>query len=353
MQVLAAAPKHFLGQSSRSRERDRRDARRMGSPEMKDIYDILREIRNRPEDEFAFATLVRAEGSSYRRPGARMLICGDGQTVGSLSGGCLEEEVALQAGDVLRTGRPALMSFDTRRRFGCAGHIDIFIERVGRAFLVELVSQMKARRSCRVITIFEGNRSELGSRIVEVGTIHQNRPDNSAQSPLRALIQEIHPPIQLLICGDGPDSAPLRSLGQLLGWLPVLIPDVNSIPIRPDEWTAAIVKSHNYGRDFAALRKVLPMNLRYVGLIGPRKRRDQLLNDLLDVGVPINSGFFAPAGVDVNAETPEEIALAIVSEIQRVFAGGSGESFRERKLPIHNSLPSEEGDDQTSTVQYL
>src|SRR5262249_2390279 len=91
---------------------------------------------------------------------------------------------------------------------------------------------------------------------------------------------------------------------------------------------------HNFGRDFVALARLLPLNLRYVGLIGPKKRRDELLNGLLEIGVSINAGFFAPAGVDLNAETPEEIALAIISEIQRVFAEGSGQSFGDRKLPI-------------------
>jgi xanthine/CO dehydrogenase XdhC/CoxF family maturation factor len=115
------------------------------------------------------------------------------------------------------------------------------------------------------------------------------------------------------------------------------------LSIEPDEWTAAIVKSHNYGRDFAALQELLPLDLRYVGLIGPRKRRNQLLGGLLDLGVTINAGFFAPAGLDLGAETPEEIALAIVSEIQRVFGTGSGDSLRGRKKPIHSvkeRLPS-------------
>ena len=137
----------------------------------------------------------------------------------------------------------------------------------------------------------------------------------------------------------GPESAPIRKLSQSLGWQPFEIVDPNSLSILPDEWTAAIVKSHKYGRDFAALQKLLPMNLRYVGLIGPRKRRDQLLNDLLDLGVTINAGFFAPAGLDLGAETPEEIALAIVSEIQRVFGSGSGFSLRDRKMSIH--IPTE------------
>jgi hypothetical protein len=93
----------------------------------------------------------------------------------------------------------------------------------------------------------------------------------------------------------------------------------------------------NYGRDFAALQRLLPLNLRYVGLIGARKRRDQLMNDLLDREIAVNADFFAPAGLDLGSETPEEIALAIVSEIQRVFATGSGESLCERKISIQAS----------------
>ena len=113
--------------------------------------------------------------------------------------------------------------------------------------------------------------------------------------------------------------------------------DSNLFSVEPDAWTAAIVKSHNYGRDFVALQKLLPLELRYVGLVGPRKRRDQIMNELLDVGVTVNAGFFAPAGLDLGTETPEEIALAVVSEIQRLFGSGSGESLRERKLRIHAS----------------
>src|SRR5215471_16347501 len=94
-----------------------------------DLYDIIRKWKKRRGEHFALATLVHVEGSSYRRPGARMLICKDGTTVGSLSAGCIEEEVARCASQVLRTGEPTLMSFDTRRRFGCAGKIDIFVER--------------------------------------------------------------------------------------------------------------------------------------------------------------------------------------------------------------------------------
>src|SRR4051812_26567908 len=102
---------------------------------MKEIREILRLSELRRGEPFALATLVAARGSSYRRPGARMLICPDGATAGSLSGGCLEEEVTLRAAEVMRTGEPALMSFDTRLRFGCNGSIDIFIEAADEDFL--------------------------------------------------------------------------------------------------------------------------------------------------------------------------------------------------------------------------
>jgi xanthine dehydrogenase accessory factor len=274
---------------------------------LKDIYDILREVKKRAGEKFALATLVRREGSSYRRPGARMLICEDGCAIGALSGGCIEEEVAARGLEILQTGEPALMSFDTRKRFGCNGKIDILVERVPEKFFVDLATDLEARRSFVATTTFEGEE----------------------------FVQEIHPPIRVLIFGDGPESAPLRKFCDLLGWKTIEVVDPNLLSIRPDEWTAAIVKTHNYGRDFTALEKLLPLNLRYVGLMGPRKRRDQLLYDLLDRGLTINAGFFAPAGLDLGAETPEEIALAIVSEIERVFSGGAGFSLRERKMPIH------------------
>jgi xanthine dehydrogenase accessory factor len=291
---------------------------------VKDIYDIIDEFKKRPAQPLALATLVRAEGSSYRRPGARMLICQDGTKVGSLSAGCLEDEVALRAREVLQTGEPTIESFDTRRRFGCAGRIDILIECISGTFLRDLAHNLAARCSCFVITPF--GEKNAGSRVVRTETNYEDEKE---------LIQEIHPPTRLLIVGDGPDNRPLRSLGHLLGWEVTELVDPNLLATEPDDWTAAIVKSHNYGRDFSALEKLLPMNLRYVGLIGPRQRRDQLMNDLLDLGITVNAGFFAPAGLDLAAETPEEIALSIASEIQRVFAKGSGESLRERKISIH------------------
>jgi xanthine dehydrogenase accessory factor len=290
---------------------------------MKELKDILRLYELRRGEPFALATLVAARGSSYRRPGARMLICGDGTTAGSLSGGCLEEEVVRRASEVLRDGRPILMSFDTRLRFGCNGSIDILVEPAREDFLAELAANFSERRSCRAVTIFTGG--DLGTRLVQ----------SDAVIAAGAFAQEIEPAIRLLIFGEGPDSQPLRAFAEILGWDVFEIDQATDLPMRVDNRTAAIVKSHNYGRDFAALCGLLKLDLPYVGLLGPRKRRHQLLHAVLDEGIAIDAEVFAPAGLDLGAETPEELALALVSEIQAVFAGASAESLRDRNAPIH------------------
>lgn len=290
---------------------------------MREIVDILREFERREGETLALATLVRVVGSSYRRPGARMLISADGSTVGSLSAGCLEDEVVEKAREVLRTGAPASMTFDTRRRFGCNGSLEILVERVSPAFLQALAGHVHARRPCRVAT------GVCGSRLVEGGW----EPGDGE------LVQSVEPQIQLVVVGNGPDSVALHGFAEALGWKVCAFDDAVQLAPFYDARTAAVVKTHNYGRDFAALRLLLPMNLRYVGLIGPRARREQLLSDLLDTGVFAAPGLHAPAGLDLGGDSPESVALAIVAEIQTVFAGGTGEALRNRRTPIYSSRP--------------
>lgn len=292
---------------------------------MKELQEILRLWQQHRGKPLALATLVRVLGSSYRRPGARMLIAANGATAGALSGGCLEEEVAARAQEVMRTGMPAVMVFDTRRRFGCNGTITVFVERVQEKFLAELRAELQQRRGCFAVTSFEPDADESGTRLLG---------ENDA-APDHDFVQRIEPPIQLLLFGQGPDSTPIRAFAEMLGWTVREFHHAAELPTAADARTAAVVKSHNYGRDCAVLRQLLQLDLRYVGLLGPRRRRDQLLGDLLDSGVAIEAELFAPAGLDLAAETPEEIALSIVAEIQAVFADGSGEPLRERKAPIH------------------
>jgi xanthine dehydrogenase accessory factor len=255
-----------------------------------------------------------------------MLISRDGVFAGSLSAGCLEEEVVARARHVLDCGRPELIAFDTRRRFGCSGSIEIFLEPAPLSLLRDLRDHLRNRESCEVATVFE-NGNALGSRMA-TGFVEPG-----------AFVQTIDPALRLLIVGSGPDAIALRRHAALLGWETVMIETITELPVLPDQWTAAVVLTHNFGRDCAALRHLLPLGLRYVGLVGPRKRQDEIVVDLIDSGAEIKSQLFAPAGLHLGADSPEEIALSIVAEIQCVFGGGTAKNLRARKTPIHETAP--------------
>lgn len=289
---------------------------------MNEFSEIIRFWEQRNDQPLALATLVRVRGSSYRRTGARMLISNDGASAGSLSAGCIEEEVIASAREVMRTRKPQLMNFDTRRRFGCNGSIEVFVECARRDLLIALREKLSARRRCEVVTVFE-NSEALGTHIshgyVEPG----------------AFIQTVESPLRVIIVGAGPGAIALRAHATLLGWEVIVIHAISELHKEPDERTAVVVATHNFGRDCAALRYLLPLGLRYVGLIGPRRRRDEILIDVIDSGAELRSELFAPAGLNVAADTPQEIALAIAAEIQTVFAGGTAEHLRDRKVAIH------------------
>lgn len=266
----------------------------------------LREIVARWEKSggaCALATLVRVTGSSYRRPGARMLITWRGETAGALSAGCIEDEIAMQAGEVIATGESKLITFDTRLRFGCHGSIDVFVERIEDEFMISLREKLALREPFEI----------------------------AAES----FVQTIEPTLRLLIFGDGPDATALSSHAELLGWEAHIFSAITELRLELDDRTAALVATHTFGRDCAALRHLLPLGLRYVGLLGPRRRREELLVDVIDSGAPVKSQLFAPAGLHIGAETAEEIALSVIAEIQSVFGGGTGEHLRDRKAPIH------------------
>jgi xanthine dehydrogenase accessory factor len=269
---------------------------------LKELRDIVA-LWEKHRGTCALATLVRVTGSSYRRPGARMLITSNGETSGALSAGCIEEEAVMHTPDVMTSGEPKLLTFDTRRRFGCNGSIEIVIERVDDEFMRVLRDNIARREPFALAT--------------------------------ESFVQTIEPAIRLLICGDGPDASALSRHAHLLGWDAHVYSAITELRIEIDEWTAAVIATHNFGRDCAALRHLLPRGLRYVGLVGPRRRREELLVDVIDSGAKMQSELFAPAGLHIGADAPEEIALSIIAEIQSVFAAGTGEHLRDRKAPIH------------------
>ncbi len=137
---------------------------------MKSLLQIIERVRAFPERPWALATLVETEGSTYRKPGARLLADATGETcIGVLSGGCLEAEVARQAGEIIEGAAPRLLSFDTRRLYGCDGVVRIFLERVpslaeGGNVLDAAGAALAARESCRIATCYANGRGLAAAR---------------------------------------------------------------------------------------------------------------------------------------------------------------------------------------------
>jgi xanthine dehydrogenase accessory factor len=306
---------------------------------VKALQQIIQRVEENPSRSWALATLVQTEGSTYRKPGARLLVDSDGGTLGVLSGGCLEEEIGRRGRMVIEDGSPLLLSFDTKRLYGCDGQLKILVEPIPAAegngnLITEIGGLLRNREVCRVRTCFEGET--LGSQLLA--------PDALLAERRGILIDTLPLPVRLLLFGTGPEIEPITRFAGNLGWGMERFPHPSELgeDFRPDAQTAALVMTHNFGRDLLALDRLLPLQLRYVGLLGPRKRHAELLDRLSEYR-PLDfnaSGLFAPAGLDIGSEAPEEIALAIVSEVAAILSNRRGASLRERKSDIHTTIAS-------------
>jgi xanthine dehydrogenase accessory factor len=303
---------------------------------VKALQQIIRRVADNPSRPWALATLVQTEGSTYRKPGARLLVDSDGGTLGVLSGGCIEEEIARHGQKVIGDASPVLLSFDTKLLYGCDGQLKILVERLPAAepngnLITEIRCVLRNREVCRVRTWFEGDT--LGSKVLTADALVAERRG--------VFIDTMSPPIRLLLFGTGPEIEPITQLAGNLGWVIERFghPSELAEDFRPDTQTAALVMNHNFGRDLLALDRLLPRQLRYIGLLGPRKRHAELLARLgeyrpLDFESGVGN-LHAPAGLDIGSEAPEEIALAIVSEVAAVLSNRRGGSLRQRKSDIH------------------
>lgn len=344
----------------------------------------------------ALATVIAVEGSSYRRPGAQMLIAEDGRHWGGVSGGCLEKDVARRARGVIETGAPIMWRYDTADdeddlagglALGCRGVIDIYFEPLSKPSpgpVPAIRSVLEHRRALSLATVVRASgalcgclgrhlcssdlgrsgeranneledaiRADLGEAPVggRTAMVHYQIGDGQAD----VFIRHLAPPQSLVIFGSGSDVVPLLEIAKTLGWRLTVIAsrstsgarqrfasaDVLHITDTGDPLAgmaieadaAVVVMNHSYPRDMAVLAALLGRPLRYVGILGPRQRTGRLLAQLGIESPPWN--VFAPIGLDLGAQTPESIALAIVSEIQLVLNGAGGGSMRDRPGPIH------------------
>lgn len=344
------------------------------------------------------ATVARVAGSAYRRPGARMWFPPDGDPVGMVSGGCLEADLAERAADVAATGRATRVVYDMRSPddivwglgLGCNGEIRVLLERLGPGAAPEWLDRLSAwdaaRRPGALALCYESGRDDLpvGTRrglaapaIADPAGRDEPAFGPPAAAPLdgalrdalgsgrsadveaagaRWLVEATRPPVRLLVLGAGMDAVPVVELAARLGWdvrlfdrreaalRPDRFPGAATLrAIDPDRWapepglvdarTAALVMTHHFLDDVALLRALLAAAPPYVGVLGPAKRRDNLLAELGLAGPP--PPLHGPVGLDLGAETPEEIALSAIAEIQAVLAGREARSLRERDAPLH------------------
>jgi xanthine/CO dehydrogenase XdhC/CoxF family maturation factor len=316
----------------------------------------------------ALATVVAVRGSSYRRPGARLLVPASSAPIGLISGGCLEEEAARLAREAIRLDAPVLVTVDHSAEgdelwgmgLGCRGVIDLLAE--PPALAAETLDALRAARdghATYLLTGLDGERrvlteqeaDALGERAAMA--VAHGRPTVIGE----AILDPILPPLHLVVCGAGPDAGPLVAAGLRLGWRVSVIDRRRSL-LRPErfpgamlhdvepaeaaeaagagEWTAVVLMSHDYLRDAAFLGGFLGRGVRYLGVLGPRDRTDRLLAELETSPTEADlAALHAPAGLDVGADGAEEVATAIVGEILATLRGRTGTPLRDRPGPIH------------------
>ena len=310
----------------------------------------------------ALATLVRVEGSSYRRVGARMLVAANGEHAGSVSGGCLEAEVVRKAGWITRGGtvveRYSTLFDDTAELpygLGCGGTVDLLIEPAGTAEFEAAMSALEAS--------LRGERWRLISQIPDIGRPlrrcvldemgglafrSQAGPVDSAGPHFDEWLE---PPQRLFVFGAGDDAQPLVSMAALLGWN-VTVVDGRAQMARSERFPqaervvvastldglnvtsrdAVVVMTHSFEQDRAWLTALLPLGARYLGLLGARHRSALLVREaaeLLDWSVAqACKGLFAPVGLDLGGDGATAIALAVIAEMHACCEGKLGVSRR-------------------------
>ncbi|ULQ54869.1 XdhC family protein [Flavihumibacter rivuli] len=373
---------------------------------MKEIKAIINAFEKAGQEgkKTALVTVVHLEGSSYRRPGARMLVTDEGEMTGAISGGCLEGDALRKALSVLNQQQSRLVTYDTSDeddatigvQLGCAGVIQVLMEPIIPAQAnhpVELLEKVANRRQPYVlITLFsledKKGRQPGTCLLVEADGMITGNIDNAIlkasvledaaacfsqkQSVFRhyksesftvtAFIEYIEPAISLMIIGAGNDVMPLVEIAHTLGWEPSVIdgrpthakrerfasacqilvskPEKVLEQLVIDEQTVFVLMTHNYNYDLAMLKALVNTSVSYIGVLGPKKKLDRMLDDMKAEGITLTpeqlSRIYGPVGLEIGAETAEEIALSILAEIRAVRSGTGGQSLRSKADTIHS-----------------
>ena len=348
------------------------------------------------------ATVVRTAGSTYRRAGARMLFTSQGRVAGSISGGCLESDIVQTAHARTQHG-PALVTYDSTASedivwgfgLGCEGVVQVLLERLDADHANDALAFVKQclaeRRPGIIATVLraEGERGETVGRrwlFPEQGTC-QNAPGQPAlfervyadtnavwqdgkaavqsyefaNGSVHVAFERILPPRPLVIFGAGHDALPVATLAKQMGWH-VTVVDPRALPATPARFpiadsvigctpdavpsrvplhaqTFALLMTHNFLSDADLLAHLVVSPVRYIGVLGPRRRLLRLLAHIEQEGIAPTpeqlARLYGPVGLDIGADNPDEVALSIVAEMQAVAANRVGVALRDRLAPLH------------------
>ncbi len=312
------------------------------------------------------ASVVALDGSSYRRPGVRMLILENDEIIGAVSGGCVEKEILLQAQSVFKTGRSKIMTYDGRYRLGCEGILYILLEELTITSSFQSVFQecLKHRKAFEVWSYYKKSLCELKAlgTLVIIDNVSYPLSGIRKQQELPVFKQDMPPCFQLVIIGAEHDAVQLCNYATLTGWEVIVVGGASAsksignfpgalkfIGTSPeafdfsviDNETAVVLMTHNFATDLrflVALKSVTPS---YIGLLGPLKRREDLLSQLIEYCPDISEAFLetihGPAGLNIGSETPQEIAVSIVAEILAVTRKREPISLSKKITSIHTN----------------
>jgi len=334
--------------------------------EFKDIVDAHLLAKGN-QIKTALATVVHLDGSSYRKPGVRMLLLENGEMIGAVSGGCVEKDIALLAASVFQDGKAKMMLYDGRYRLGCEGVLYILIEEFDPsiAFFDSFADCLEKRENFTFHSIYhkeEGVYDAIGSSVEFKNDSYFVSKSYSKKSDLKALhfVQGMQPCFKLMIFGAEHDAVQLCKFAALNGWEVTLVsgplepktiknfpgattffstsPDVLELS-KIDSQTAVVLMSHNFANDLKFLIELKEATPAYIGLLGPAQRREKLLSELIEYYPDVSEAFVnqihGPAGLNIGAETPQEIAISILSEILSVVRDKKPILLKEKQGGIH------------------
>lgn len=320
-----------------------------------ELQQIIEEaiINQQNGKQSVLATVVDLDGSSYRKPGVRMLLAEDGMMVGAVSGGCVEKEVFRRAQSVFSKGEPKVMVYDGRYRLGCEGSLYILIEPfyISEALKTTFFQNIEERNEFEIKSYFKkeddsiGNFGSVITFVNGQSFVLRNGFNPPKQDKVTKVFSQILPPcFKLLIIGGEHDAVKLCKMAALLGWEVDVVTSMSDpkelkdfsgaksviastpeslVVDKIDTEYAVVLMTHNYAQDLRYLLRLKDCQLSYIGILGSVKRRKQLQNELFeyieDLDERLIESIHSPAGLNIGAVTPEEIALSILSEILAVI----------------------------------